>query len=96
MRNTKLIAQLIETKAYIKYNPELFLKADQKTTLICNVSLSQKVLRLSCYLSTFLKIPHAYLAFDLIPRYLLDCTGQGKYLFWRHFPEILVYELWKM
>ncbi|XP_071940335.1 replication protein A 70 kDa DNA-binding subunit B-like isoform X2 [Coffea arabica] len=42
MRNTKLIASLIETKSYIKYNPQLFLKADQKTTLNCNVSLSQK------------------------------------------------------
>ncbi|XP_071918920.1 replication protein A 70 kDa DNA-binding subunit D-like [Coffea arabica] len=42
MRNTKLIAEIIDAKSYIKYNPVLSLKTDQKTTLICNVIPSQK------------------------------------------------------
>ncbi|XP_071912262.1 uncharacterized protein [Coffea arabica] len=46
MRNTKLIAEIIDAKSYIKYNPVLCLKTDQKTTLICNVIPSQKDLEL--------------------------------------------------
>ncbi|XP_071916183.1 replication protein A 70 kDa DNA-binding subunit B-like [Coffea arabica] len=42
MRNTKSIAGIIDAKSYIKYNPVLSLKRDQKTTLICNVTPSQK------------------------------------------------------
>ncbi|XP_071910175.1 replication protein A 70 kDa DNA-binding subunit B-like isoform X2 [Coffea arabica] len=42
MRNTKSIAEIIDAKSYIKYNPALSLKGDQKTTLICNVTPSQK------------------------------------------------------
>ncbi|XP_071932877.1 replication protein A 70 kDa DNA-binding subunit B-like [Coffea arabica] len=42
MRNAKSIAEIIDAKSYIKYNPALSLKRDQKTTLICNVTASQK------------------------------------------------------
>ncbi|XP_071925869.1 replication protein A 70 kDa DNA-binding subunit B isoform X3 [Coffea arabica] len=42
MRNAKLIAEIIDAKSYIKYNPALCFKPDQKTTLICNVIPSQK------------------------------------------------------
>nr|XP_027071747.1 replication protein A 70 kDa DNA-binding subunit B-like [Coffea arabica] len=42
MRNAKSIAEIIDAKSYIKYNPVLSLKRDQKTTLICNVTASQK------------------------------------------------------
>lgn len=42
LRNTKLIADIVDTKDYIKYNPKISLRAGQKTTLICNVDPSQK------------------------------------------------------
>ncbi|XP_071939274.1 replication protein A 70 kDa DNA-binding subunit D-like [Coffea arabica] len=42
LRNTKLLKEAAEKKDYIKYNPQLSLKADQKTTWICNITSSQK------------------------------------------------------
>ncbi|XP_071913971.1 replication protein A 70 kDa DNA-binding subunit B-like isoform X3 [Coffea arabica] len=42
MRNAESIAEIVDAKSYIKYNPALSLKRDQKTTLICNVTPSHK------------------------------------------------------
>nr|XP_027120642.1 replication protein A 70 kDa DNA-binding subunit B-like [Coffea arabica] len=42
MRNTNLLAAIIDEKSYIKYNPNMSVKADQKITLISNVRPSQK------------------------------------------------------
>nr|XP_027115772.1 replication factor A protein 1-like isoform X1 [Coffea arabica] len=42
LRNTKLFKEVAEKKNYIKYNPQLSLKSDQKTTWICNITSSQK------------------------------------------------------
>ncbi|XP_071933262.1 replication protein A 70 kDa DNA-binding subunit B-like [Coffea arabica] len=42
IRNTKLLAAIIDEKSYIKYNPQISAKPDQKTILISNVRPSQK------------------------------------------------------
>lgn len=44
LRNTNLIADIVQKKDYIKYNPELSLRTGQKTTSICNVNPSQKTI----------------------------------------------------
>ncbi|XP_027060683.2 replication protein A 70 kDa DNA-binding subunit D-like [Coffea arabica] len=42
MRNSKELTLILEQKTYTRYNPEISLKPDQKTTLICNVNPSHK------------------------------------------------------
>ena len=45
LRNSKTIADLLDKRDYMKYNPTISLRVDQKATLICNVNPSQKVLK---------------------------------------------------
>ncbi|XP_027174552.1 replication protein A 70 kDa DNA-binding subunit-like [Coffea eugenioides] len=51
LRNTDLIKEIVEKKAYIKYNPQLSLKSDQKTTWICNITSSQKTIWVKAQIS---------------------------------------------
>ncbi|XP_027118638.1 replication protein A 70 kDa DNA-binding subunit B-like [Coffea arabica] len=44
LRNIDLIKEIVGKKAYIKYDPQLSLKSDQKTTWICNITSSQKTI----------------------------------------------------
>ena len=45
LRNSQIIADVLVKRDYMKYNPTISLRTDQKATLICNVSPSQKVLK---------------------------------------------------
>ncbi|XP_027076801.1 replication protein A 70 kDa DNA-binding subunit D-like [Coffea arabica] len=42
LRNSKMIADVLDKRDYMKYNPAISLRVDQKATLICNVNPSQK------------------------------------------------------
>nr|XP_027062744.1 replication protein A 70 kDa DNA-binding subunit B-like [Coffea arabica] len=42
LRNSKMIADVLDKRDYMRYNPAISLTVDQKATLICNVNPSQK------------------------------------------------------
>ncbi|XP_027127757.1 replication protein A 70 kDa DNA-binding subunit D-like [Coffea arabica] len=43
LRNSKMIADVLDKRDYMKYNLAISLRVDQKATLICNVNPSQKI-----------------------------------------------------
>ena len=92
MRNGKLLATIVNEKSYVKYNPEISFKVDQKITLISNVS-PLPIFSPSMLFSTLYAYQHINSNSNLFP---LEYMDEGTVLFSTHISTILVYKLQEM